>query len=66
MLIVSPGYPEQLSRTAGVAPEWFQKMDRNADGDVSRREFTGSPAQFQRVDADGDGLISREEARAAG
>ena len=66
MLIVSPGYPEQLSRTAGVAAEWFQKMDRNADGDVSRREFTGSPAQFQRVDADGDGLISREEAWAAG
>jgi len=66
LLIVSQGYPEQLARTPAVGPEWFGKMDRNSDGDVSRREFTGSPTQFQRVDADGDGLISREEAAAAG
>jgi Ca2+-binding EF-hand superfamily protein len=46
-------------------PEWFRKMDRNRDGDVSRREFLGSPATFKRLDADGDGLISAEEADAA-
>jgi hypothetical protein len=40
-------------------------MDRNADGDVSRREFTGSPAAFTRLDADSDGLISVGEARAS-
>jgi len=37
-------------------------MDRNGDGDVSRREFLGSAEQFKRIDTDGDGLISVEEA----
>jgi Ca2+-binding EF-hand superfamily protein len=46
--------------TAG--PLWFRKMDRNRDGDVSRREFLGTPEEFDRIDTDGDGLISAEEA----
>jgi Ca2+-binding EF-hand superfamily protein len=46
---------------AGV-PEWFRQMDRNGDGDVSAREFTGPPALFRKIDADGDGLISPAEA----
>lgn len=46
-------------------PLWFRKMDRNRDGDVSRREFLGSDADFRRLDADGDGLISVEEAERA-
>jgi hypothetical protein len=37
-------------------------MDRNRDGDVSRREFLGSDEEFRRIDSDGDGLISVEEA----
>jgi Ca2+-binding EF-hand superfamily protein len=47
--------------TAG--PAWFRKMDRNRDGDVSRREWLGSEELFRRIDADGDGLISAEEAQ---
>jgi Ca2+-binding EF-hand superfamily protein len=43
-------------------PEWFQKMDRNRDGDLSRREFLGSAAVFDRLDTDHDGLIDRAEA----
>ena len=39
-------------------------MDRNGDGDVSRREFLGTDAQFRAIDTDGDGLISVEEAEA--
>ncbi len=62
LLVVSQGYPERLARTPAPSPEWFRQMDRNSDGDVSRREFTGSPARFQRFDADGDGLLSRDEA----
>ena len=43
-------------------PLWFRKMDRNRDGDVSRKEFLFSAELFRKIDSDGDGLISREEA----
>jgi Ca2+-binding EF-hand superfamily protein len=49
----------------GRGPLWFQKMDRNHDGDVSRREFLGTDEEFARLDTDGDGLISVEEAEQA-
>lgn len=48
-----------------MSPLWFRKMDRNADGDVSRREFLGAPAQFQTLDSDGNELIDSIEAAAA-
>jgi len=43
-------------------PGWFRKMDRNADGDVSPREWLGTEEDFRKIDTDGDGLISPEEA----
>jgi Ca2+-binding EF-hand superfamily protein len=48
-----------------AGPDWFQKMDRNHDGDVSRREFLGPREQFDRLDRDDDGLIDADEAKAA-
>src|SRR5262245_105262 len=48
-----------------AGPLWFRKMDRNRDGDVSRREFLGSDELFKMIDTDGDGLISVEEAQKA-
>jgi hypothetical protein len=45
-----------------AGPLWFQKMDRNQDGDVSAREFLGTGELFHRLDRDGDGLLTAEEA----
>jgi Ca2+-binding EF-hand superfamily protein len=56
---------ERPARPApGKGPEWFRKMDRNGDGDVSRSEWLGTREEFARIDADRDGLISPEEAEA--
>src|SRR5205823_501092 len=54
------GSAPQPQRKEG--PLWFRKMDRNRDGDVSRREFLGTDEQFRQIDKDGDGLISAREA----
>ena len=48
--------------TSTRGPAWFRKMDRNADGDVSPREWLGTEEEFRKIDTDGDGLISPEEA----
>lgn len=43
-------------------PDWFKRMDRNGDNDISRNEFPGRAEQFQALDVDGDDLISAREA----
>jgi hypothetical protein len=59
----SPGMPFGVRPVAPKrGPVWFQKMDRNGDGDVSPREWLGSMEDFKRIDTDGDGLISADEA----
>ena len=52
-----------IARRMLAPPLWFQKMDRNNDGDISPREFVAGDEAFRKLDTDGDGLISREEAR---
>jgi len=51
-----------VTQAPAAGPSWFRKMDRNRDGDVSRREFLGPRADFERLDRDHDGLIDAEEA----
>ena len=45
-------------------PEWFTRMDRNKDRDLTRAEFPGTDEQFASLDSDGDQLISVDEATA--
>jgi Ca2+-binding EF-hand superfamily protein len=50
---------------AARGPVWFQRMDRNGDGEISLREWLGSKEDFRRIDTNGDGIISLEEAERA-
>ncbi len=60
---ISHGHPRSsLGKPVHRGPEWFHAMDRNGDGDLSRREFTGPRPLFERLDRDHDGLLSPEEA----
>ncbi|HEY1189315.1 MAG TPA: EF-hand domain-containing protein [Gemmata sp.] len=65
LIAVSRGYPQALALDARRGPTWFRAMDRNGDGDVSRREFTGPADVFDTLDTDKDGLLSAEEAEKA-
>ena len=58
------GFQAFLKAFAGLRPipYWFRKMDRNDDGDVSRREFLGTAETFRAMDRDGDGLLDDREA----
>jgi Ca2+-binding EF-hand superfamily protein len=50
---------------APVGPIWFQRMDRNLDGDLTWKEFLGPRHVFEELDADHDGLIDPKEAKKA-
>ena len=66
-MIASRGHPQSLLRMpVRSGPEWFLAMDRNRNGDVSRREFIGTDDAFSKLDADHDGLISNTEATRTG
>jgi Ca2+-binding EF-hand superfamily protein len=56
-LVVQPRAP--------VGPIWFQRMDRNQDGDVTWKEFLGPRHVFEEIDLNHDGLIDVEEAEKA-
>ncbi|HUY91463.1 MAG TPA: hypothetical protein VMV10_22175 [Pirellulales bacterium] len=62
---VRPIADDPERREAAAGPAWFRKLDRNRDGDLSRREFVGPVEVFERLDADGDGLVSAAEAEQA-
>jgi Ca2+-binding EF-hand superfamily protein len=57
--------PKKPAAAPDSSPAWFQKMDRNHDGEVSLREFLGPLSVFRRLDANHDGYLDASEARAA-
>lgn len=48
-----------------TGPIWFQRMDRNNDGDLTWNEFLGPREVFHKIDNDHDGLIDPQEAAKA-
>ncbi len=57
--------PVYVSRVL-QGPVWYQRMDRNNDGDLSWEEFLGSRRDFDRLDVDQDGMVDLKEAEAEG
>jgi Ca2+-binding EF-hand superfamily protein len=60
-----PQATPSFEQRAGIGPIWFQRMDRNNDGDLTWNEFLGPRDVFHRIDKDGDGLIDPQEAAEA-
>jgi Ca2+-binding EF-hand superfamily protein len=63
--LLSLGHPVSLVSSARRGPGWFQAMDRNGDGFLSRREFVGPLEGFDALDLDRDGLLDLNEASKA-
>lgn len=64
----NPRMPQAVVETIKprpVGPIWFQRWDRNNDGDITWREFLGPRDAFEQLDADRDELIDPKEAEAA-
>jgi Ca2+-binding EF-hand superfamily protein len=67
---MQPAYVSAFAGAAGattpftptIGREWFQRMDRNADGEISRREFLAPAERFAVLDANGNGAIDLDEA----
>jgi hypothetical protein len=53
---------KEVPRTGPTGPQWFEALDRNADGVVTPREFLGPPSVFKSVDSNDDGIVSVDEA----
>ncbi|HVW36841.1 MAG TPA: hypothetical protein VHB99_06035, partial [Pirellulales bacterium] len=52
---------ERVRTATKRGPGWFQKMDRNDDGELSPREFLGPPDAFKRLDKDKNGVLDPAE-----
>jgi Ca2+-binding EF-hand superfamily protein len=57
------GHPGHGHPGAALAERWFERMDANKDGQLTRAEVeAGSQRLFERLDANKDGEVTREEA----
>jgi hypothetical protein len=51
-----------FQRRTPTGPIWFQRMDRNNDGDLTWNEFLGPRYVYHELDADHDDLLDPAEA----
>ena len=58
-LLIAAAHGEQL---AAMPPVWFQRMDRNRDGQLAWSEFAGPRSTFRKLDVDANELVTRDEA----
>ncbi len=59
---LTPQGPSNAQRNSrDKVPPWLAAMDRNLDGEISPREFLGSPEQFAQWDANSDGFVDADE-----
>tara|TARA_R110002072_G_C7978996_1_gene536059 strand:- start:60994 stop:62892 length:1899 start_codon:yes stop_codon:yes gene_type:complete len=45
-----------------TGPDWFVRMDRNKDNDITNKEFSGTDEHFAELDTDRDALVGAQEA----
>jgi Ca2+-binding EF-hand superfamily protein len=62
---IGRGFLPPNLRRMDSSGDWFTQMDANGDGDISQREFLGTPQQFESFDKNHDGLLAREETAVA-
>lgn len=54
--------PRDRDRTRRFDPaQWFDRMDENKDGKISKEEFRGPEDRFATADANKDGFLTKEE-----
>lgn len=64
-VIATPALANKDYSSSKKSDSWFNKMDTNADGMISRSEHNAfGDRMFEEADANNDGRISRSEMRA--
>ncbi|QDU75483.1 EF hand [Bremerella volcania] len=60
--VISQGPSQKLlDQGPTQGPAWFQALDRNRDGQISRDEFPASAEKFSAMDRDDDGFLSLKD-----